>query len=63
MTHPRKCDKVNAKVSFSESVILIGIAQLMLLENSLTDLLFLMGLFYGSTTMGFAVLLARASGR
>ncbi len=44
------------------SVILKGLGQIMLQENSITGLLFLVGIFYGSLTMGFAALLATVGG-
>lgn len=44
------------------SVILKGLGQIMLQENSITGLLFLVGIFYGSLTMGFAALLATVCG-
>lgn len=44
------------------SVILKGLGQIMLQENSITGLLFLIGIFYGSLAMGFAALLATVCG-
>lgn len=44
------------------SVILKGVGQIMLQENSITGLLFLIGIFYGSPAMGFAALLATICG-
>jgi urea transporter len=44
------------------SVILKGLGQIMLQENSMTGLLFLIGIFYGSLAMGFAALLATVCG-
>ena len=44
------------------SVILKGVGQIMLQENSVTGLLFLIGIFYGSPAMGFAALLATVCG-
>jgi urea transporter len=44
------------------SVILKGLGQIMLQENSITGLLFLIGIFYGSIAMGFAALLATVCG-
>ncbi len=38
--------------------LLKGFGQIMLQENSVTGLLFLIGIFYGSITMGFAALVA-----
>ncbi|HPB58408.1 MAG TPA: urea transporter, partial [Bacteroidales bacterium] len=40
------------------NVILKGLGQIMLQENSITGLLFLIGIFYGSPLMGLAALLA-----
>lgn len=40
------------------STLLKGIGQIMLQENSLTGLLFLIGIFYGSIIMGLALLAA-----
>ncbi len=42
--------------------VLKGVGQIMLQENRLTGLLFLTGIFLGSTAMGFAALLATACG-
>ena len=36
------------------SIILKGLGQIMLQENSVTGLLFLIGIFYGSIAMGLA---------
>ncbi|MBS1646769.1 MAG: urea transporter [Bacteroidetes bacterium] len=47
--------------SFFKSVFR-GIGQIMLQENALTGLLFLIGIFYGSAWMGFATLLAALVG-
>ena len=44
------------------STILKGLGQIMLQENSVTGLLFLIGIFYGSITMGLAALLAAICG-
>jgi urea transporter len=44
------------------SIILKGLGQIMLQENSVTGLLFLIGIFYGSITMGLAALLAAICG-
>jgi urea transporter len=44
------------------SVILKGLGQIMLQENSITGLLFLIGIFYGSPIMGFSALLATICG-
>lgn len=44
------------------STLLKGIGQIMLQENSLTGLLFLIGIFYGSIIMGLAALLAAICG-
>lgn len=45
--------------SFSFATVLLkGVGQIMLQENAMTGLLFLIGIFYGSITMGIAALLA-----
>lgn len=44
------------------SIILKGLGQIMLQENSVTGLLFLIGIFYGSIAMGLAALLATICG-
>ncbi|MCD1118609.1 urea transporter [Chryseobacterium turcicum] len=44
------------------NILLKGIGQIMLQENSLTGFLFLIGIFYGSWTMGVAALLATICG-
>ncbi len=44
------------------SAILQGLGQIMLQEDSVTGLLFLIGIFYGSITMGLAALLAAICG-
>jgi len=44
------------------SIILKGHSQIMLQENTVTGLLFLVGIFYGSFTMGCATLLATICG-
>ena len=51
-----------AKSTSVISVILNGLGQIMLQENNITGLLFLVGIFYGSTAMGFAALLATVCG-
>lgn len=43
--------------------ILKGIGQIMLQENAITGLLFLIGIFYGSIAMGMATILATLSGQ
>lgn len=55
--------KVNHNRAFSRiksgiNMILKGLGQIMLQENSITGLLFLIGIFYGSPLMGLAALLA-----
>ncbi len=52
----------NSKSASFISTILKGIGQIMLQENSLTGLLFLIGIFYGSLPMGFGALLATICG-
>jgi len=42
--------------------VLRGVGQIMLQENAITGLLFLMGIFYGSVFMGLAALLATTCG-
>ncbi|OPZ31305.1 MAG: Urea transporter [Bacteroidetes bacterium ADurb.BinA174] len=51
-----------AKSTSFITVILKGLGQIMLQENSITGLLFLIGIFYGSLAMGFAALLATICG-
>lgn len=48
-------------VSFT-SIILKSLGQIMLQENQITGLLFLIGIFYGSFIMGYAALLATVCG-
>lgn len=55
-------DTLSGKSASIVSVILKGIGQIMLQENSITGLLFLIGIFYGSPVMGFSALLATACG-
>lgn len=50
------------KVVSVTSIILKGVGQIMLQENSITGLLFLIGIFYGSFLMGVAALLATVCG-
>lgn len=50
------------KAIFLSSTILKGLGQIMLQENALTGLLFLIGIFYGSFLMGIAALLATLCG-
>jgi urea transporter len=52
----------NCKTASFISTILKGFGQIMLQENSITGLLFLVGIFYGSYTMGLAALLATICG-
>ena len=52
----------NCKTASFISTILKGFGQIMLQENSITGLLFLIGIFYGSYTMGLAALLATICG-
>lgn len=51
-----------SKSSSFITVILKGVGQIMLQENSITGLLFLIGIFYGSFAMGFGALLATICG-
>ena len=55
-------NELAGKVVSSMSVLLKGYGQIMLQENSITGLLFLIGIFYGSSHMGFASLLAVVCG-
>ena len=50
------------KTASYTSIILKGVGQIMLQENAVTGLLFLIGIFYGSFLMGVAALLATMSG-
>jgi len=59
--HCTKCLS-NCKTATFISTILNGLGQIMLQENSITGLLFLIGIFYGSYTMGLAALLATICG-
>jgi urea transporter len=43
-------------------ILLRGLGQIMLQENAATGLFFLIGIFYGSTTMGIAAILSVCSG-
>lgn len=54
--------KLIGKESSIIPILLKGLGQIMLQENALSGFLFLIGIFYGSVTMGFAALLAVASG-
>jgi len=61
----KKLNSKNSLLGKSASiihVILNGFGQIMLQENSITGLLFLIGIFYGSLAMGFAALLATVCG-
>ncbi|ADX66811.1 urea transporter [Weeksella virosa] len=55
-------NELAGKVVSAMSVLLKGYGQIMLQENSITGLLFLIGIFYGSSHMGFASLLAVVCG-
>ena len=50
------------KLIYSMLIVLKGLGQIMLQENAVTGLLFLIGIFYGSFTMGAAALLAVVCG-
>jgi len=52
----------NCKTVSFISTILKGLGQIMLQENRITGLLFLIGIFYGSYTMGLAAILATICG-
>ena len=43
-------------------ILLRGLGQIMLQENAATGVLFLIGIFYGSPTMGFAAILSVCCG-
>ena len=43
-------------------ILLRGLGQIMLQENAATGVLFLIGIFYGSTTMGIAAILSVCCG-
>lgn len=51
-------DSLKLKSFSFATVLLKGVGQIMLQENAMTGLLFLIGIFYGSITMGIAALLA-----
>ena len=57
-----KGGNINRKIASFISTILKGLGQIMLQEKSVTGLLFLIGIFYGSYTMGLAALLATICG-
>lgn len=50
------------KLIYSMLIVLKGLGQIMLQENAVTGLLFLIGIFYGSFIMGAAALLAVVCG-
>lgn len=50
------------KLIYSMLIVLKGLGQIMLQENAVTGLLFLIGIFYGSFIMGTAALLAVVCG-
>jgi urea transporter len=52
----------NCKTASFISTILKGVGQIMLQDNIITGLLFLIGIFYGSYIMGLAALLATICG-
>lgn len=52
----------SGKVASFTTLILKGLGQIMLQENSITGFLFLIGIFYSSFIMGFAALLATICG-
>lgn len=53
---------MNSKSASFASIVLKGFGQIMLQENPITGLLFLIGIFYGSFIMGAAALLATVCG-
>lgn len=55
-------NKLSRKTISLANIILKGLGQIMLQENPVTGFLFLVGIFYGSLTMGVAALLATISG-
>ncbi|WP_175622733.1 urea transporter [Chryseobacterium schmidteae] len=55
-------NKFSRKAISLTTILLKGLGQIMLQENSVTGFLFLVGIFYGSLTMGVAALLATISG-
>ncbi|MCD0479390.1 urea transporter [Chryseobacterium sp. LC2016-29] len=55
-------NKFSRKTISLANIILKGLGQIMLQENPVTGFLFLVGIFYGSLTMGVAALLATISG-
>jgi urea transporter len=55
-------NKFRRKTISLANIILKGLGQIMLQENPVTGSLFLVGIFYGSLTMGVAALLATISG-
>lgn len=55
-------NKFSRKTISLANIILKGLGQIMLQENPVTGSLFLVGIFYGSLTMGIAALLATISG-
>lgn len=55
-------NKFSRKTISLANIILKGLGQIMLQENPVTGFLFLVGIFYGSLTMGIAALLATISG-
>jgi urea transporter len=61
MTNPSIRNSLNGNFSFVRQV-LRGLGQIMLQENALTGLLFLLGIFYGSVFMGLGALVATACG-
>lgn len=54
--------KITQRTTTSISRVLKGVGQIMLQENPVTGLLFLIGIFYGSFMMGVAALLATVCG-
>lgn len=55
-------NKFSRKAISLTTILLKGLGQIMLQENSVTGFLFLVGIFYGSLTMGIAALLATICG-
>ena len=54
--------RIQTELKTSVNIILRGLGQIMLQENAATGLLFLVGIFYGSLTMGLAAILAVCCG-
>lgn len=62
MNYYQNLNKFSRKAISLTTILLKGLGQIMLQENSVTGFLFLVGIFYGSLTMGIAALLATICG-